>query len=144
MSGLSNYAANQLLECYFRRSAGITAPAQLWLELHVGNPGADGTANITTYSGYARVRVDNVANFLSGTAVVQSDSLGRKVINGVSVQFNAIAGAGQTFTHVTFKDASTGGNCIGIGDLTVGVACAIGDIPIISSSIITVLQRTHI
>lgn len=144
MSGLSNYAANQILECYVRRSAGISVPAALYLSIHTGNPGADGTANVTTYTGYARVRVDNVTNFFAGTAVVQSDATGRKILNNASVQFPTVAGAGFTATHVGLWDASTSGNFLMAIDLTASLVYAIGDIPIIQASNLTVIAKTQI
>ncbi len=144
MSGFSNYAANQILECYFRRSAGISVPAALYMSLHTGNPGADGTANVTTYTGYARVRIDNVTNFLAGTTVVQSDAAGRKLINGASVQFPTVAGAGFTATHVGIWDALSGGNFIAAVDLTASLTYAVGDIPIVNTSNLTLIQATQI
>jgi len=144
MSGLSNYAANQILECYIRRSAGISVPAALYLSMHTGNPGADGTANVVAYTGYARVRVDNVTNFFAGTAVVQSDAAGRKVINNASVQFPTVAGSGFIATHVGLWDALSGGNFIAAIDLTASLTFAIGDIPIVNTSNLTVIAKTQI
>lgn len=144
MSGLSNYAANLVLECMVRRSAGISVPAQLWMQLHTGNPGADGTANVGSYTGSARVRVDNVTNFFAGTAAVQSDALGRKVVNGAGVQFPTVAGAGLTVTHKAYFDAITGGNCWYIEDLASPQAYAVGDIPVIQAGNISVIAKTHI
>ena len=46
-----------------------------------------------------------MTNFLAGTTVVQSDATGRKLINGASVQFPTVAGAGFTATHVGIWDA---------------------------------------
>ena len=44
--GLSATIANDFLEWIFNASATSTAPTNIWIQLHTGDPGASGTANV--------------------------------------------------------------------------------------------------
>lgn len=45
-TGLSATIANDFLEWIFNASATSTAPTNIWIQLHTGDPGAAGTSNV--------------------------------------------------------------------------------------------------
>ena len=82
-----------------------TAETATWVELHIGDPGDDGSAN--TAVGMTRSEVTS----WTGAAGVRA--------NGNEIQFPNTTGGELTITHFTVWDASTVGNGIMKGTLTV-------------------------
>jgi hypothetical protein len=82
-------------------------PAELatWVQLHNGDPGDDGSANII--AGIARAEVTS----WTGAAGVRA--------NGNEIQFPNTTGVEVTVTHFTVWDTVTAGNGIMKGALTV-------------------------
>ena len=85
--------------------SGYTVEAATWVELHIGDPGDDGSAN--TAVGLTRSEVTS----WTGAAGVRA--------NGNEIQFANTTGGELTITHFTVWDAATVGNGIMKGTLTV-------------------------
>lgn len=111
--GLSVATANAILAAIFRQTS-FTYTA-VWVKLHVGPPGADGTANEATNT----ERKDATACF--GTAPA-----GGSIVNTVQIGPWASVPADETYSHVTLWTASTAGTFIGSGTITTA-AVSIGD-----------------
>lgn len=89
MANLGTYGANALLD-------GTAIPATLWVQLHIGDPTADGDANIAANDGRRSFTRDAaVAGVTQNAALLEWLS---------SV-------ADEDLTHVSIHDASTAGNC---------------------------------
>lgn len=115
----SNYLENALLDHVFG-GGDYTRPATLYVSLHTGDPGETGASEATGTS-YARVSVtNNNTNFPSASGGAKS--------NGAIIQF-ATPGSGGwgTVTHVGIFDASTSGNFICGGALSVSKTINQGD-----------------
>ncbi len=85
--------------------SSYTAETATWVELHIGDPGDDGSAN--TAVGLTRSEVTS----WTGAAGVRA--------NGNEIQFANTTGGELTITHFTVWDAATVGNGIMKGTLTV-------------------------
>ena len=93
--GMSEATANAVLNAYWNQT-NITAPTAIWLQLHVGDPGANGTANVATET----TRKDVTAVFAAASAgAVTSDT---------AVTWTSVAGT-EDFTHWTLWSASSAG-----------------------------------
>lgn len=96
MALFSTYGANAVLN-------GTAVPATLYVKLHVGNPGADGTANPATET--------TRKAFTRSTSTTGTNS------NDAAVTWPGIAGT-EDATHFTAWDAATLGNCWLVGTVT--------------------------
>lgn len=104
---ISNYAENKILDHTFGVAA-FTQPAGIYVKLHIGDPGEDGTGN-------PAAETDRVqATF--GTA-----ASGGTISNTAAIQWTGLA-ATETLTHLSLWDASTAGNCLWTGALTSSVS----------------------
>lgn len=92
-AGISTYLANKLLDHTFRNVA-YTPPATIYAKMHVGDPGAAGTAN-------ASAQTTRVATTFAAAAAGAI-----AISNTPEFTLNAT----ETITHVSFWDASTAGN----------------------------------
>lgn len=89
----STYGANAFL-------AGTAMPATLWVQAHIGNPSAAGTANVageTARKSFTRAVPS--AGATSNAAIIE--------------WLNATAN--EDWTHLTLWDASSAGNCWAVG-----------------------------
>lgn len=84
-----------------------SAVAATWVQLHYGNPGADGTAN--AWSAAGRVSAGDWET--SEWGWVRNEDI---------IEFASLPdpGVNTTLTHVTIWDASTSGNCLHICSLS--------------------------
>lgn len=94
------------------RSVTWTEPAGFFVKLHTGDPGSAGTAN-------AAGETDRVA-------VTFSAASGGAITNSAAVEWTAVSNA-ETYSHVSFWDASVAGVFLGSDDLAVSRTVAIGD-----------------
>jgi hypothetical protein len=115
--------ANAVLNAYFN-AANITAPTAIWIQLHVGDPGAAGTSNVATNT--TRKDVTAVFAAASGGAVT-SDTL----VSWTSVP------ASEDYTHWTLWSASSAGTFYWSGTITANAVTtgdtfnlAVGDIDV--------------
>jgi len=116
---MSTYLQDALLD-HITGVAALTSPAGVYLQLHTGDPGAAGSANVATENSREAITFGSAA---SGVA----DSVGTPAATYTSVA------ATETYTHVTLWDSATpgGGNCLLVGSLSVSIpAVATTDVDI--------------
>lgn len=101
--GLASAQANAYLNTY--RATNITAPANVFLKLHTGDPGAAGTAN--------------------ASAVTTRNSITFAAASGASMSLSSVGSFSMTTTetisHVSIWDASSAGNFLQSCALTASV-----------------------
>lgn len=121
--GLASATANAILNCYWNQT-NITAPTAIWIQLHVGDPGASGTSNVATET--TRKDITSVMAAASAGAVT-SDTL---------VSWTNVAGT-EDFTHFAVFSASSAGTFYWSGTITANSVTAgdtfnlaVGDIDI--------------
>lgn len=113
--GLSATIANDFLEWLCNASATSAAPTNIWIQLHVGDPGASGTANV---AGNA-TRKDLTASM--GTAA------SGLISNNVAITWTSgEVDTSEDYTHWALFDASTAGTFLCSGTMTAN-AVTIGD-----------------
>lgn len=94
-TGITSYLANSWLNLL--RGTAFTAPSGLYVKLHVGDPGAAGTANASAVTG----RIQGTFAAPAGGAIS---------LTSMASQFAMTAT--ETISHVSVWDAATGGNCL--------------------------------
>ena len=103
MANLTIYGANTLL-------AGTPMPTTLWVQLHTGDPGPDGTSNLAT-DGRRRsfTRTTPAAGACTNAALLEW----------------LAAPADESLTHISAWDADAAGACWWVGAITGGPAEAV-------------------
>jgi hypothetical protein len=101
--GLAAAVANGFLNA-LARATNYTAPVGIFVQLHVGDPGAAGTSNPATETTRKAVTFGSVAS-------------GGSIANTVAVTWTNIAGT-QDATNYSLWDAVSGGNFLGSGTIT--------------------------
>lgn len=126
--GMASATANAVLNAYFNQT-NITAPTAIWIQLHIGDPGAAGTANVA--SNTTRKDITSAIAAASGGAVT-SDTL----VSWTSVP------ASEDYTHWSLWSASTAGTFYWSGTMTANAVTtgdtfnlAVGDIDVAISSV---------
>lgn len=94
------------------RAVNWTAPTGFFVKLHIGDPGAAGTSN--------------AAGNTTRVAATCSAASAGAITNSGSVDWTNV-GTAETYSHVSFWDASTAGTFLGSDDLAVSRTVAIGD-----------------
>lgn len=123
----SQYLADRILTWV----KGVTFPTALsnvYISIHTGNPGVNGTENDATQTvtgSASRTAVATSAFSAAGNAA----GGGREITNSNVVQIttNAANGSTQTITHFGVWDAATAGNFLASGELTTSVGVQAGD-----------------
>ena len=110
--GISATVANALLNAICQ-AANYTAPVAFYVKLHTGSPGAAGTSNAAGNT--TRVQ----ATFGTGAS-------GGSITNTVAVNWTNVSTA-ETYTDVSFWDASGAGNFLGSSALGTPRTVAVGD-----------------
>lgn len=110
-TGIAPGIANSVLDSLCRAVAW-TPPAAVYVQLHIGDPGAAGTAN-------PAVETDRVAGTF-GTAAASAT-----ISNTAALTWASVAGA-EDYTHFTAWSASTAGTFLYSGTVTAN-AVAAGD-----------------
>jgi hypothetical protein len=113
---ISNYLEEAWLKTVRGGGAGtnFTAPAAVYVKLHTGDPGEDGTANAageTTRQAATFAAPSNPA----GTMTTSADLTWTNVSTS------------ETISHVSVWDANAAGNCLGSGALAASKAVIAGD-----------------
>jgi hypothetical protein len=119
-TGLSSYLANAFLNSVGNATAFSVPTA--YVKLHIGDPGANGTANPATET--------------ARTAVSFGAAGSGSMANDADVTWTAIAGS-QDATYFTAWDSSTAGNFLFSGTIS-GNAYTAGDTYTIPSASLTV------
>lgn len=122
MSAMSDYLENKLIDQLFR---GQTAPSttNLYVGLLTAAPSDSGGGTEVTGNNYGRVTVaSSLANWAgtqgSGTTTASSGT-GGATSNNNSITFPTPSGTWGTVTHFGIYDASSSGNLLFYGALTI-------------------------
>lgn len=110
-TGLASGIANSILNALCRNSAW-TQPAAFYVKLHIGDPGASGTAN--------------AAGNTTRVAATFSAASGGAIQNSADVNWTSVS-TSETYSHVSFWDASSSGTFLGSNALTASKAVNSGD-----------------
>jgi hypothetical protein len=106
---ISNFLEDKLLDA----TAGVSyASAGTYIQLHLGDPGEDGTSN-------------PAAETIRETVSFAAASGGSMVSSG-TVEWTNVA-ATETYTHWSLWDAASAGNCLWSGGLASSAAVTAGD-----------------
>ena len=116
-AGISSYLANKLLD-HATGKASFTMPSGVYAKMHTGNPGAAGTSSA---SAQATRLAATFASAASGSIAANN-----------TPEFTLTAT--ETITHVSFWDASTGGNFLWSSQATASKAGGSGDIIRVSTN----------
>lgn len=117
MGSLSNYLELKLLD-HFLKTASFTVPTNIYVALSTADPGESGSGLAEpSGNGYARVAHNTWATAAS-----------RATSNSGTVTFPTASGAWGTISHWALFDASTSGNMLAYGSLSVSNAVVNGNI----------------
>lgn len=115
--GLASAQANALLNVY--RATNITAPSNVYLKLHIGDPGSAGTS--------------------SPSAVTTRNAITFSAASGGSMALSSVGSfsmtSSETISHISIWDASSAGNFLQSAALTASV-------PVINGSTLTFSSLT--
>lgn len=103
---------NKMLDAWAGRTT-YTANAAVYTKLHLGDPGSAGTSNAATNT--TRQAVTFGAAAATGA-----------ISNTAAVEWTAVSTT-ETYTHVSFWTASSGGTFLGSDDLSSSAAVTAGD-----------------
>jgi len=109
--GLASGVANAILDAYARSVAWVE-PAELWVKLHTGDPGSAGTANAASNTTRQEGTFSAAAN--------------GSITTSAACTWTSVS-ATETYSHVSFWDASTAGTFIGSDDLVTPRGVTAGD-----------------
>lgn len=121
---MADYAEIEAVKYLFTAESMGTRPTAWYVALHTGDPSDTGTANEVFAAWYTR------------QAVAFTRTLGAIANSGV-ITFSAVTGAGVTITHISIKDAVSGGNTLAVLAQSPSKVFAIGDIPSIAVGALT-------
>lgn len=120
--GLSSAILNSWLNGLGRNTAW-TQPAAFWVKLHLADPGSAGTTS-------------PAANTSRQQATFSAASAG-SMTTSADLTWSAVS-TSETYSHVSFWDASTAGTFLGSDDLAASRAVTAGDTFVISAGQLTV------
>lgn len=110
-TGLGSGTANSILN-ELCNAGSWTVPTSFWVKLHTGDPGAAGTANAATNA----TRQLGSFSSASGGAITSSSA-----VTWTSVSTT------ETYSHVSFWDASSGGTLLATDALETSRGVTAGD-----------------
>ena len=116
----SDYLENAINDAVCNNTA--LQVAQVYVKLHTGDPGENGTANA---AGETTRKAASFGASAAGTATSDADLTWTNVSTA------------ETISHVSLWDASSGGNCLGSGALAAAKTVAVGDTFVIPSGSLT-------
>ena len=102
---------NKMLDAFARNTS--YANAAVWVKLHIGDPGADGTGNPAAETTRKQATFGSAAatGSISNTAVVEWTNVSTT----------------ETYSHISLWTASTAGTFLGSDDLSATAAVTAGD-----------------
>jgi len=106
---ISNYAENKLLDTLRAQSFSVS---NVYVKLHTGDPGEDGTSNAATET----TREEVTFNAASSGSMAAS----------ATVEWTNVSTT-ETYSHFSLWDNSTAGNCLWTGALSSSAAVTAGD-----------------
>lgn len=112
---MSNYLENAWANTIRGGGNGtsFTAPAAVYVQLHTGTPGEDGTSNVSA-------ETDRMAIEFSAAS-------GGVLTSTTAPSWSAWDAGSETITDVSFWDASSAGNCLGTTALAASKPMTNGD-----------------
>lgn len=122
MSAMSDYLENKMVDQLFR---GQTAPttSTLYVALLSAAPSDSGGGTELTGGSYARVAVTSSLTNWAGTqsagSTTASSGTGGQTSNNIAITFPTPTATWGTATHFGIYDASTGGNLLFHGQLSI-------------------------
>lgn len=116
----SNYMENRALSLFRNQSGAIAA---VYVKLHIGNPGEDGTSNAAAET--------------TRKAVTFATESGGTINSNADVTWTNVA-ATEAISYVSLWDASSAGNCLGSGPLTQARSLTAGDSFTIPSGLLAI------
>lgn len=119
MSDFSNYTETQIIDWMSQGAAMPSAPGTVYVALHTGDPGDDGSASEVGAADYAREGVTAGTGWNTPT----TDTFE----NAAEISFGTAANNWGTISHVSLWDAATGGNCLAVGSLSAAKAVNVDD-----------------
>jgi hypothetical protein len=108
---ISNYAELKILDHTTGRAAW-TAPSGVYIKLHTGDPGEEGTSNAATEA--------------TRKVVTFSAAASGSIASSATVEWTNVSTT-ETYSHWSLWDASTSGNCLWSGALSSSAAVTAGD-----------------
>ena len=108
---ISNYAELKILEHTTGKTAW-TMPTTVYVKLHLGDAGEDGTANPAV----------NASRQAAAWAVAASGA----IATNATITWTAVSTT-ETYSHWSLWDNSTAGNCLWTGALSTSAAVTAGD-----------------
>jgi len=108
---ISNYAENKLLDHVTGR-ASFTAPSTVYIKLHTGDAGEDGTSSAATET--------------TRKSVSWSAASSGSISASATLEWTNVA-ATETYSHWSAWDNSTAGNCLWTGALSSSASVTAGD-----------------
>lgn len=124
MAAMSNYLENQLVDHILRgQTFSPTVPASVYVALYTAAPSDAGGGTEVSGNNYARVAVSRALTSWAGTqsagSTVASSGTGGVTSNNAAITFPVPSGSWGTVTHFAILDATTAGNLLFHGALTV-------------------------
>ncbi len=111
MGSFSDLVANSFLDAVAKASA--YSEAAVWVKLHTGDPGTDGTGNAA-------------GNTTRQQGTFGTSATGRAISNTVAIEWTSVSTT-ETYSYISIWDASTGGNFLGRDDLSSPAGMNAGD-----------------
>jgi hypothetical protein len=108
---ISNYAELKILDHTTGRAAW-TIPTNVYVQLHTGDAGEDGTSSVAT----------ETTRKVAAWSAASSGS----IATSATLEWTNVA-ATETYSHWSLWDAATSGNCLWTGGLSSSAAVTAGD-----------------
>jgi hypothetical protein len=108
---ISNYAELKILD-HLTGRASWTAPSTVYIKLHTGDPGEEGTSNAAT----------NTDRKSASWSAASSGS----IATSATLEWTNVSTT-ETYSHWSAWDNSTAGNCLWTGALSASAAVTAGD-----------------
>lgn len=112
MTDFSNYTETEVRDWAFQGTQMDTPPTTLYVSLHTGAPGEDGSANevSTSNTGYARQSVAVPGGWDTPNP--------NEAANANVIEFGPATSDWGDVSHAAIWDAQTGGDCLFVGDVS--------------------------
>lgn len=108
---LSSYLENALAD-HVCGGSTYTQPTNIYVKLHTGDPGEDGTANAATET------TRKAASFGAAS--------GGAATSDADIEWSSVSTT-EIYSHISLWDADPAGNCLGSGLLSPSVGVTAGD-----------------
>lgn len=108
---ISNYAENKILD-HLTGTTSWTAPSAVYIKLHTGDPGEDGTSNAATET------TREEATFSAASS--------GSIATDATVEWTNVS-TSETYSHWSAWDNASAGNCLWTGSLSSSASVTAGD-----------------